>query len=289
MREAVFDLLAQLGERALVTVGNKQRVIAEAVLSPRLPQQAPLADSLRRPNAAGGIRQGQHTAKPRATVRDAPHLLQQAPVVGRIVRSFPSVARRQHAGTPAQCRDFQAGVVGQRHAPRGARSGQSLLHGIGLKRGSVLHGRGNVGEIQQRETADAQWLQQPDEFGHFPVSQLKFSSRFGRLASAEFQRRTGKKAKVNGVQFGYEVRCHLPTAFDVMLGSQLGVGAYRALAEEGKDGVMVSVTGQLALVYKQFSELINYEILRAHDRPIDPDEDFHKLARYLEPRVDDGR
>ncbi|NUQ62997.1 MAG: 6-phosphofructokinase [Pirellulales bacterium] len=128
---------------------------------------------------------------------------------------------------------------------------------------------------------------EPDEFGHFPVSQLKFSSRFGRLASEEFQRRTGKKAKVNGVQFGYEVRCHRPTAFDVALGSQLGVGAYRALAEEGKNGVMVSVSGQLALLYAPFEKLINYDILRANDRPISPGEDFHLLARYLEPRVEE--
>ncbi len=125
-----------------------------------------------------------------------------------------------------------------------------------------------------------------DEFGHFPVSQLKFSSRIGRMAAKEYKDRTGKKAKVNGVQFGYEVRCHRPTAFDVALGSQLGVGAYRALAEEGKNGVMVSVTGQLQLVYEPFESLINFQKLRATDRPIDPQGDFHLLARYLEPRVD---
>jgi 6-phosphofructokinase 1 len=125
-----------------------------------------------------------------------------------------------------------------------------------------------------------------DEFGHFPVSQLKFSSRIGRMAAQEYCRRTGKKAKVNGVQFGYEVRCHRPIAFDVALGSQLGVGAYRALAEEGKNCVMVSVTGQLTLVYEPFEALINFQKLRATDRPIDPEGDFHLLARYLEPRVD---
>ena len=38
-----------------------------------------------------------------------------------------------------------------------------------------------------------------------------------------------------------------PQAFDVMLGSQLGVGAYRALVEKRLDGVMVSVSGQLEL------------------------------------------
>ncbi len=124
-----------------------------------------------------------------------------------------------------------------------------------------------------------------DEFGHFPVSQLKFSGRIGRLVAEEYQRRTGQRKKVNGLQFGYEVRCHQPTAFDVILGSQLGVGAYRALAEEGKDGVMVSVAGQLGLIYEPFENLINYEKLRAHPRPLNPEEDFHHLARYLESWV----
>ena len=38
-----------------------------------------------------------------------------------------------------------------------------------------------------------------------------------------------------------------------MLASQLGIGAYRALVEEGLDGHMVSVSGQLELQYVDFS------------------------------------
>ncbi len=127
----------------------------------------------------------------------------------------------------------------------------------------------------------------PDTFGHFPVSQLKFSGRIGQLVAAEYQRRTGKERKVVGLQFGYEVRCQKPTAFDVILGSQLGVGAYRALAERDASGVMVSVTGQLSLVFEPFERLIDYDRLRAFPRPINPEEDFHQLARYLEVRVDE--
>ena len=142
-------------------------------------------------------------------------------------------------------------------------------------------------EIRKCLSEDEYSKLKPDEFGHFPVSQLKFSSRIGRLASEEFKRRTGKTKKINGVQFGYEARCHLPTAFDVALGSQLGVGAYRALAEKNIDGVMISVSGQLGLVFAPFEELIDYDILRAYPRPIEPGEDFHQLARYLETWVDD--
>jgi len=126
----------------------------------------------------------------------------------------------------------------------------------------------------------------PDSFGHFPVSQLKFTGRVGRWVAEKVKKLTGRELKISGLQFGYEVRAHRPTAFDVALGSQLGVGAYRALAEEGIDGVMVSVAGQLELIYKKFEDLIDYKILRAYPRPINPDQAFHQLARYLEIRVD---
>ena len=42
-----------------------------------------------------------------------------------------------------------------------------------------------------------------------------------------------------------------------MLGSQLGVGAYRALVEKRLNGVMVSVSGQLQLHYVPFEELVD--------------------------------
>lgn len=140
-------------------------------------------------------------------------------------------------------------------------------------------------ELRQSLSEDEYRVLTPDEFGHFPVSQLKYSGRLGRLINDEYQKRTGKKKKMTGLQFGYEVRCHPSTAFDVILGSQLGVGAYRALIERGQDAVMVSVGRQLSLVYEPFSNLIDMTKLRAIARPLDPQEDFHQLARYLEVRV----
>ena len=125
----------------------------------------------------------------------------------------------------------------------------------------------------------------PDTFGHFPVSQLKYSSRLGRLIADEYKERTGKSKKMVGLQFGYEARCHAPTAFDIVLGSQIGVGAYRALCEAGKDAVMISVTGNLELIFAPFEDLIDYSILRAYPRPITVGSDFHQLARYIEAWV----
>ncbi len=48
---------------------------------------------------------------------------------------------------------------------------------------------------------------------------------FAKLIMDEYKKQTGKTRKVNGLQLGYEARCARPLAFDVMLGSQLGVGA----------------------------------------------------------------
>ena len=72
-----------------------------------------------------------------------------------------------------------------------------------------------------------------------------------------------------------------------MLGSQLGVGAYRALAEQGLNGVMVSVSGQLALNYVPFDELIDPKTLVTVVRYIQRGSDFHSLARFLETSVNE--
>ena len=98
--------------------------------------------------------------------------------------------------------------------------------------------------------------------------------------------RTGKTKKINGLQLGYESRCAPPQAYDAMLGAQLGVGAYRALVEQKLNGVMVSVHGQLALRYVPFEELVDPQTLVTKVRFIEPDSDFHKLARFLETCID---
>src|SRR5207245_2358280 len=92
-------------------------------------------------------------------------------------------------------------------------------------------------------------------------SQTNLARNMMKLVEAEYERRTGKKRRVTGLQLGYEARCALPHAFDVILGSQLGVGAYRALVENHLDGVLVSVSGQLNLNYVPFEELIDPETL----------------------------
>ena len=124
-----------------------------------------------------------------------------------------------------------------------------------------------------------------DDHGHIAIAQVGLARTFARLIGEEYKKRTGKSRKVTGVQLGYESRCALPHAFDVMLGSQLGVGASRALVEEKLNGVMISVIGQLRLHYVPFENLVDPETLVTVVRYIQDGSDFHRLARFLETYI----
>ena len=121
-----------------------------------------------------------------------------------------------------------------------------------------------------------------DDHGNISLSQTNLARNMTKLVEAEYEHRTGKKRRVTGVQLGYEARCALPHAFDVILGSQLGVGAYRALVENQSDGVLVSCSGQLNLSYVPFEELVDPETLVTVVRFIQRGSDFQRLARFLE-------
>ncbi|HEV2972916.1 MAG TPA: 6-phosphofructokinase, partial [Pirellulales bacterium] len=124
-----------------------------------------------------------------------------------------------------------------------------------------------------------------DDHDHINIAQVGLGRMFAKAVADEYKKQTGRTRKVTGLQLGYEARCAKPNSFDVMLGSQLGVGAYRALVEQRLNGVMVSVSGQLELHYVDFAELVNPETLVTVVRHVDPDSDFHKLVRFLETYV----
>jgi 6-phosphofructokinase 1 len=125
-----------------------------------------------------------------------------------------------------------------------------------------------------------------DEHGHLSLGRIKLGALISQMVADRYHARTGRRKKLTGVQLGYESRCAPPHAFDVMLGSQLGIGAYRALIEENLDGYMVSAAGQFDLTYVPFKDLINPQNLKTDIRYIRPGSDFHKLARFLETRTD---
>jgi 6-phosphofructokinase 1 len=124
-----------------------------------------------------------------------------------------------------------------------------------------------------------------DDHGHIAISQLNLGRMLSKLVMEEYKKQTGRSRKVVGLQLGYEARCARPHAFDVMLGSQLGVGAYRALVEKGLSGVMVSVSGQLDLHFVPFEELVDQQTLVTKVRYVERQSDFHRLARFLETYI----
>jgi ATP-dependent phosphofructokinase / diphosphate-dependent phosphofructokinase len=126
-----------------------------------------------------------------------------------------------------------------------------------------------------------------DDHGHIAISEIQLGRFFAKLITAAYKKATGKSKKINPVMLGYEARCTQPLAYDVILGSQLGVGSYRAMVEEGLNGVMVSVSGQFDLHYEPFEKLVNPENLVTLVRFIKTGSDFHRLARFLETNVND--
>lgn len=126
-----------------------------------------------------------------------------------------------------------------------------------------------------------------DPFGHISIASVNFAKIFTKLVSDRYQERTGTSKRVTGVTLGYEARCAMPHAFDVILGSALGVGAYRALVEQGLDEVMISIVGQMQLHSVPFGDLIDAKTMKTIVRFIEPKSDFYRLARFLETYVTD--
>jgi 6-phosphofructokinase len=123
-----------------------------------------------------------------------------------------------------------------------------------------------------------------DEHGHVSLGRIDIGKLVAKVAAERYEERTGRTKKLTGVQLGYESRCSPPHAFDVILGSQLGLGAFRALTD-GLDGHMVSVSGQLDLRTVPFSQLIDPVTLKAEVRFVRRGSDFHRLAADLGTKI----
>ncbi len=154
----------------------------------------------------------------------------------------------------------------------------------GYHYGTVVVAEGLAELLPDHYTQDAA----RDPFGHISLGRMDLGKLLAQVLQERYRTRTGRSKKLTGIQLGYESRCAPPHAFDVMLGSQLGVGAFRGLVEQGLDGHMVSVQGQLEVVWVPFSELVNAETLKTEIRFIELGSDFHTLARFLESRASES-
>jgi 6-phosphofructokinase 1 len=124
--------------------------------------------------------------------------------------------------------------------------------------------------------------QERDVHGNPVLGKVEVGRKLTDEIMKRYKLRTGSEVKVRAKQIGYETRCVAPSAFDVLLGSALGVGSYRALVNEGLTGVMVSVEKQMDLKYVPFGDLIDPETMLTRVRFIERESDFYKLARALE-------
>ena len=158
------------------------------------------------------------------------------------------------------------------------------LAGLMQKRADDGRGYGVVcvAEGLADKLPDHQRPQQTDEHGNIVLGAAQIGRMLAGAAEARYVEKTGGKIKVRHKQIGYETRCSEPSAFDVLLGTQLGRGAYEALVERDLTGHMVSVEKQLQLKYVPFDELIDPVSLKTRVRFIETDSDFYKLARSLE-------
>jgi 6-phosphofructokinase len=150
----------------------------------------------------------------------------------------------------------------------------------GKKYGTVVVAEGLAELLPERVKRAQTGEDEPLSFARVGIGRI-----VAELVTREYERRTGKKRKVTGVQLGYESRCSAPHAFDVLLGSQLGFGACRALVDLGLDAHMVSVRRQFDLHFVPFADLVDPVTLRTPVRYIKPGSDFHRLAHELSTRL----
>ena len=122
-----------------------------------------------------------------------------------------------------------------------------------------------------------------DEHGNIALSEANFGYQLRRLVEKHYNEKTGCPISIKNEKVGYTTRCAEPSAFDILLGSQLGLGAFRFIWG-GIFGHMVSVGDNLEIKAVPFHELIDIENFRTRLRYVPVDGDFFKLAKSLEFR-----
>lgn len=145
----------------------------------------------------------------------------------------------------------------------------------GKRYGIICAAEGLAARLSDKEPA-------VDQYGYSMLGTVHIGERIAGAMQAAYLARTGRRVRVRTKQIGYEARCAEPIAFDILLGSQLGVGAFRGLVESDRAGHMVSVHDQLELVYVPFADLVDPVTLQTRVRFVQKDSDFYLLARALE-------
>ncbi len=127
---------------------------------------------------------------------------------------------------------------------------------------------------------DAHKPKEVDAHGNVYYGRAELCRTLAERTMALYKASTGKEKKINPKQVGYETRCAEPMAFDVVLGSMLGHGAWR-LVSEGRFGHMVSVADNLDIRAVPFSDLIDPETMKTKVRLVPREGDLFKLKDAL--------
>jgi len=155
------DPIVEFTKRLPLSVGNKDRVIPEAVCPPRCFGESSRTDAFGQifVTVADKSKDRSKLGSPSSGCY-APHFGEEFFVILNIGRLLSRVPCRSHAGAHIQIEDFNAGIVGQCgelrmpvHDPRFA---QSVL----VKRHGIFHQRGDIRNIMQRENLERQTLEE---------------------------------------------------------------------------------------------------------------------------------
>ncbi|MDA3820400.1 MAG: 6-phosphofructokinase [Candidatus Delongbacteria bacterium] len=125
-----------------------------------------------------------------------------------------------------------------------------------------------------------------DRHGNLRLAEAKIGEKVAKSVQSIYAEKIGGRKKFKSQIVGYETRQIPPRLYDVLLTSQLGVGAF-CLIEQGKFGEMVTVKDNLEIDSIPFEELVDPNTLLVKNRQIDTKGDFYKLLRSLEERFDE--
>ena len=119
-----------------------------------------------------------------------------------------------------------------------------------------------------------------DKHGNMIYGEAKISSVLADMTKHRYKEKTGLDMKIIAKQIGYETRSGPPIAFDVVLGSMLGYGAAKFLAED-QFGVMSSVTDNFDVKAVPFTELIDPQTMLTKLRDVPKGSDLYNLKESL--------
>lgn len=120
---------------------------------------------------------------------------------------------------------------------------------MGMNYGAAIISEGVFHELSEEEIKKSGVHFSYDDHGHPELGKVSKAHIFNEMLEKKLKE-LDIKVKSRPVEIGYEVRCHTPTAYDLVYCSLLGMGVH-TLFSEGKTGCMVYVDtkGEVAPLY----------------------------------------